>query len=199
MFFIFSIADSNCNDREINDFINFLIKSHKNHIFNYIASIIYLKSSDEISYCLNGVFIAAAQNYNKLKNFNDCLSWLLNVARNITITENRKYITRTKHHVYIDSLECERIIIDITDISSNPEEIVINEMISEQYEEEDKAGEILRSLTPEERELRQLKFVEKLKDATIAEKLNMPVNTIKTKLRRLKIKIKNMVYSENCK
>lgn len=195
LMFLFLLDDK---DKKRNEFIDVLIEKYNKQIYNHIYSMIYLKSKDEINYCLNGIYIAAFKNYNKIKNYKDLLPWLLRVAANITITENRKYMIRGKHQVHINS-ETEDLINNIPDSSISTDEKVVNEIVYNDYIKNNRADEILSSLSPEELKLYKLKYDEKLADAEIAVIMNIPLNTVKTKIRRLRNKIERMVYDENDK
>lgn len=198
MFIFFSLFGNSSDDKgkQRDEFINSLAKRYKRQLFNKIYSMIYWKSKDEILYCLNGVYIAAFNNYEKLKEYDDCLMWLMNVAEKITITQNRKYARYAKHNVRIDS-ETQEMVHNIPDSSANIDERVVNDMVYNEYVKNNRVEEILTSLSPEERELRRLKFIENLTDAEIAAELHMPLNTAKTKIRRLKEKVEHMVYDES--
>ena len=170
--FLFSIngKKNNSSGQELND----ICEKYYIDIYKYCAARLDISYAEDIT---NEVFELLCQKWQNLENKN-YKSWLYKTADNFIKNFHKKHKRRIEKEMYIDD--------SITDIFSYEQnfEIISDEEI-EKYKDE-----ILKILTERERQLFDMKYIEKLSIAQIGEILHISKNNVKQRLYRLREKIK---------
>jgi RNA polymerase sigma-70 factor (ECF subfamily) len=96
------------------------------------------------------------------------VTWIFTIARNLRIDQFRRQSNRP-----YEDLE------DVSLASDEPSSTVI----VEQREIVDRVGLALKTLTPDQQEVVRLSFIHDLPHAQIAEKIGIPLGTVKSRLR----------------
>lgn len=148
-----------------------IISAYQKPLVNFIMSLSSSKEdAEDISQeCFHRAFIALAQ-YDPKYAFS---TWLYSIARNACIDHYRKNINYSN----IISME-EKDFMDEGELCSSPEDEMIH---NQSYESLIKIIECMES---HYREVAELRFVKDFPYEEIAIKLNIPVNTVKTRLHR---------------
>ncbi len=150
-------------------------------LFNYCLS--RLDGSREAADdCVQETFIVF---YNKLldgEDFENPRAFLYRTADNFVKRQKQKNASDLQHHVPLD---------DVTDIGVNDEYLSRLNLID--YEECAKI--LINLLTDEEKQIYDLRYIQKIGVEEIADKLGISRPAASMRLMRLRNKIKNMVYS----
>ena len=96
------------------------------------------------------------------------VTWIFTIARNLRIDQFRRQSNRPYEHLETVSLE-----------SDEP----IGSVLVEQREIVDRVGVALKALSPEQQEVVRLSFIYDLPHAQIAERIGIPLGTVKSRLR----------------
>lgn len=95
-------------------------------------------------------------------------SWIFTIARNVRVDAYRK---------------SNRPAFDPNDPAFVPDEITPADVTMEMDQEAERLREAMAQLPPEQVELLKLSFYEEASHSTIAEKLNLPLGTVKSRIR----------------
>lgn len=96
------------------------------------------------------------------------VTWIFTIARNLRIDQFRRQSNKPYEDLETVSLE-----------SDEPS----GSVLMEQREIVDRVGTALKTLTPEQQEVVRLSFIHDLPHAQIAEKIGIPLGTVKSRLR----------------
>lgn len=139
---------------------------------NAVRSMLNCRSAAMADDILQETFIKAYLNLDKFNPLYSFPGWLLIIARNLAIDHTRK-ASRLDPALSVDAQTAV-----IASLAPNPEEEAINNQSRRNLER------ALEKLTPSYREVLYLRFWSDLSYETIAEKLNLPLGTVKTKIHR---------------
>lgn len=132
----------------------------------YFFVLRYIKLEADAEEIVQEVFIKIWENRNKIDVYSSFESYLFTIAYNTTISLFRKRLTEKKYLEHLNSLQQLENSSEITD------EIHFNEL-------NNKVQTLLNKLTPRQQEIFHLSREEGLSNETIAQKLNISINTVK--------------------
>lgn len=164
-----------------------LYNKYKNLLFGLIVSI--LKNREEAEDCLQEVFTQAWEKANQFDaSRGKVYTFLVTMARN-------KAIDRTRSRAYKDSEKEDHIINDFTltleGKSKNPHE----EM---EFSERAKlVRNALNQLSEKERKVLYVSYFNGMSQTEISEKLDIPLGTVKYRMRQGMIKLRDMLVPDN--
>jgi len=142
-------------------------------IYKYCAARVDMLYAEDIA---NDVFLLFCQKWQKLEDIN-YKSWLYETAQNLIKNHYKMLKRKTKNETHIDDSVAENL--------SYEENF---ENIGEDKTEERK-NEIINSLTERDRQLYEMKYVEKMPNNQIRETLSLSEDALEKRLYRLKQKI----------
>ena len=165
--------------QEIADENKEAFKTLYNRYIRQVYSYIYKltkdnKLSEEIA---NDVFFDVWNGASKFQGKSKVLTWIFGIAHNKTMNEFRK-----KKDIAVDPEEFNKEV--STDMGT--EELIMKKDRDEQMKT------ALDQLTPEHRTVVELTFLQGLSYSEIAEIMNCPVNTVKTRMHYAKEKLKDI-------
>ena len=150
-------------------YFNELIERYKDKIFNFVIR--YLSSREDSEDITEDIFIKVYFKIDKFdKNKGSFKTWLFKIAKNT---------------IYNKLKERKMVKISYDDIYSDKEDIDLN------IENNEIIQNAINKLKKDQKTIILLYYMEGLKYREIAKTLNMPENTIKTKIRRAKEILKN--------
>jgi len=172
-------------------FVIFTQSSFKKEIKKELYDFIWKHYSKKISFYISNLISSSHPNfedlvqevmikiYNNLHTFNPIHSfkaWLYTIARNhcIDFIKNKSNKTHSSREIEFDQIYAE----------NNPEEIIIQDDLLS------KIDQFMNSLDGTDREIAYLKLYENLKYQHISRIMDMNVNTVKSKVRSIKQKIR---------
>ncbi len=164
-----------------------LYNVYKNLLFGLILSI--LKNREEAEDCLQEVFTQAWEKADKFDAARgNVYSFLVTMARN-------KAIDRTRSRAFKDAHKEDHIINDFTltpeSDENNPHENL------ELRERANKLKAALKRLSDKERQVLYVAYYNGLSQSEIAEKMEIPLGTVKYRMRQGMLKLKEMLISED--
>ncbi|MDR2286994.1 MAG: sigma-70 family RNA polymerase sigma factor [Prevotellaceae bacterium] len=165
-----------------------LLSRYRDNIFYYILRMVGDKThADDLTL---ESFDKAFQNLHKYDEQYAFSTWLYKIAKNCTIDFVRKRKLNSLHINY-GSDEDESSINESALYSSapNPEESMI------QQQEELKLMNFIESMKPRYRKLIELRYINEYAYEEIAEELNIPLGTVKTRLFRAKNILAEMILT----
>ncbi len=164
--------------------IEALYKEYRNIIYLKIKSQCFSKKQEDIEDCISQTFFIALENGEELKVHPNPKAYLLKTAANVTRNFNHKYNK--------DLLKTKPIDDDIISPVS-VEEQVDEKMTVEKIYRRNIYRNIMNDLTPEQKELYFLYFMEEKSSAEIASLMNEKNGTIRMRISRLRFSIINKV------
>ena len=169
------------------DALRKLYNVYKNLLFGLILSI--LKNREEAEDCLQEVFTQAWEKADKFDAARgNVYSFLVTMARN-------KAIDRTRSRAFKDAHKEDHIINDFTltpeSDENNPHENL------ELRERANKLKAALKRLSVKERQVLYVAYYNGLSQSEIAEKMEIPLGTVKYRMRQGMLKLKEMLISED--
>jgi RNA polymerase sigma-70 factor (ECF subfamily) len=166
-----------------------LVQLHENAVFALIVRIV--GSCEEAEELTQDVFLKAYSNLHKFKQHSSFSTWLYRIARNTAFDHLSKH-DREKNNMPTTSLND-----DITELKElpatmhNPEEDIIKQ------QEYDKWLTNIEKLKEDYKIVAKMNLIDNFGYKEIADALDMPINTVKTKIRRAKNQLlKMMDYSD---
>ncbi|MCC5941260.1 MAG: sigma-70 family RNA polymerase sigma factor [Balneolaceae bacterium] len=169
------------------DALKKLYQRYKNLLFGLILSI--LKNRQEAEDCLQEVFTQAWEKSDRFDaSKGNVYSFLVTMARN-------KAIDRTRSRAFKDAGKEDHIINDFTltpeSDGNNPHENL------ELAERAQKVKEALKKLNKNERQVLYVSYYNGLSQSEISDKMNIPLGTVKYRMRQGMIKLKEMLLTED--
>lgn len=166
-----------------------LYNKYKNLLFGLIVSI--LKNREEAEDCLQEVFTQAWEKADKFdESRGKVYTFLVTMARN-------KAIDRTRSRAFKDSAKEDHIVND-SDFSltlesefNNPHENM------ELTERANKVRNALNQLNSKERKILYISYFNGMSQSEISDKLNIPLGTVKYRMRQGMIKLREMLVTDD--
>ncbi len=121
---------------------------------------------------------------------NNVYTWLITIARNKAIDQLRRLKNKEETEIYDDKYEEEFI---LTKLSPEIESLDLEQVLNKR----DRIKEILASLTDAQRYVLELSYYEGMGEKEIAEKLKIPLPTVKSKLQLAMNIIRQKLSEEN--
>ncbi len=135
--------------------------------------------------CFGDLCLIVCQKAETLLNHENPSAWVVVAARNAAINMARKIATKANNTAE-------------KEVSDSPcEEMGYEDVIFKVWLENNSIEKLLSILTPHEREIYNLVYIEKLTSKQVAEKLNISASTVRTTSITIKTKIKNAINTYN--
>jgi RNA polymerase sigma-70 factor (ECF subfamily) len=166
-----------------------LLSRYKDNIFYYILRMVGDKThANDLTL---ETFDKAFQNLDKYSEQYAFSTWLYKIAKNCTIDFIRRRKLNSLHINYGPDEESSINENTLYSGTPNPEENMI------QQQEESKLMRYIESLKPKYRTLIELRYIKEYAYEEIAEELNIPIGTVKTRLFRAKNALAEMILSSS--
>lgn len=164
-----------------------LIRKYQNRLFNGMVHI--LRSEPEAEDVVQDAFVLAFTKLESFKGNSAFFTWLYRIGYNVAITR----IRRRKSTVSIEGKD-ERGRLDFPDKGPSPADRL------EQHEQADQLRLALDRLSDEHRSILVLREMEELDYDAIAEILNLPIGTVRSRLHRARTQLREqleIIMNEN--
>ena len=162
-----------------------LVRQYQNRLFNSIYRIV--DNAEDAADVVQDAFLNAYQSLYSFKGDSEFFTWLYRIAFNLAITLKRK----KKAILSFEWAGDDKSGLDPKDESefSQPGDLL------ERQEEDANLQAALQKLSPEHRSVIVLKDIEGQKYEEIAEILDVPIGTIRSRLHRARVELKEILSS----
>ncbi len=160
-----------------------LVRRYQDRLYNTVYRL--LGNSEDAQDVVQESFISAYQSLDSFKGDAKFFTWLYRIAMNAAISLKRKkkatvsLETGSKHDLAIDPLD--------QSLDNQPGDAM------ERQEEEDRLQAALDKLSPEHKSVIVLKDIEDMKYEEIAEVLEVPIGTIRSRLHRARLELRDLL------
>jgi RNA polymerase sigma-70 factor (ECF subfamily) len=163
-----------------------LVRRYQDRLFNTVYRL--LDNADDANDVVQESFVSAYQSLDSFKGDAQFFTWLYRIAMNAAISLKR----RRKVAVSIETGSKGDLSIDPPDesVDTQPDELL------QRQEEEDRLRSAMNKLSPEHRAVLILKDIEGQKYEMIAEILEVPIGTIRSRLHRARMELKDLLEKE---
>jgi len=163
-----------------------LVRRYQDRLFNTVYRLV--DNADDAADVVQEAFISAYQSLESFKGDSQFFTWLYRIAMNAAISLKRK----RKAAISIETGSKGDLSIDPID------ETAFNQPgdLLEQREEEAQLLDALNKLSPEHKAVLILKDIEGQKYEEIAEILQVPVGTIRSRLHRARVELRELMQRE---
>jgi RNA polymerase sigma-70 factor (ECF subfamily) len=160
-----------------------LVRRYQDRLYNTVFRL--LGNTEDAQDVIQDSFISAYQSLNSFKGDSLFFTWLYRIAMNAAISLKRKKRTA----VSLDSGSKLDIVIDPLDqsLDNQPGDAL------ERHEDECRLQEALDRLSAEHRTVIVLKDIDELKYEEIAEIVGVPVGTIRSRLHRARLELRDLL------
>ena len=159
-----------------------LVSRYQARLYN--AALRLVQSPDDAADVVQDAFLSAFQALHTFKGDAEFFTWLYRIAFNTAISLKRKKRPAV-------SLETHKSEAGID--PDDPSEYVKPGAALERTEDERQLGDAIARLSPEHREVLLLKDIEGLKYEDIAELLGVPIGTIRSRLHRARLELRDLL------
>ena len=164
-----------------------LVRRYQDRLFNTVLRL--LDNPEDAKDVVQEAFINAYQNLNGFKGDSLFFTWLYRIAMNAAISYKRKQ----RVTISIETGSKSELVIDPVDESvfSQPEAALVRQ------EEEAKLQAAISKLSAEHRAVLILKDIEGQKYEDIAEIMEVPIGTVRSRLHRARLELKELLPDED--
>ena len=169
----------------MDDLISELYTELRGYLVTLIRNRLYAGCPEDYVYdCLNDVFEIALRKQFDSNFQRNPRGWLTIAAKNVVDNYNRKTVNRLNYYQF----DC--------DMDRIPKEHDMIEDLAYQISLENNIfGQLKSYLSESDRQLYIMRFEKKMTPRAIAEELHVPINTVHTRLSRLKTRIIQFIYA----
>jgi RNA polymerase sigma-70 factor (ECF subfamily) len=164
-----------------------LVRRYQDRLYNALFRV--LNNAEDAADVVQEAFLNAYQSLNSFKGDSEFYTWLYRIAFNAAITLKRKKRSLLSLDWSRDDEETTNEPFDDS-LYTSPSEAM------ERSEDEAKLQEALNRLSPEHRVVLVLKEIEGQKYEEIAEILDVPIGTIRSRLHRARAELKDLLCPE---
>lgn len=169
-----------------------LVTRYQARLFN--AALRLVQSPDDAADVVQDAFLSAYQSLHSFKGDAEFFTWLYRIAFNTAISFKRK----KRPTVGLELQNSQRGEAAETSIDpDDPSEYVKPGAALERTEDERQLGLAIDRLSPEHREVLLLKDIDGLKYEVIAELLKVPIGTIRSRLHRARLELRDLLVPED--
>ncbi|HYT91223.1 MAG TPA: sigma-70 family RNA polymerase sigma factor [Gemmataceae bacterium] len=162
-----------------------LVCRYQDRLFNTVYRL--LDSAEDAQDVVQEAFLSAYQSLDSFKGDSQFYTWLYRIAFNTAISLKRKQRVVLSLHTARDEGDIEPL--DASELSQ-PEHAL------EKAEEERRIQHALNRLSPEHRAVLIMKDMEGQKYETMAEALQVPIGTIRSRLHRARLELRELLRQE---
>jgi RNA polymerase sigma-70 factor (ECF subfamily) len=159
-----------------------LVTRYQARLFN--AALRLVQSTDDAADVVQDAFLNAFQSLHTFKGDAEFFTWLYRIAFNTAISLKRKKRPAVSLEAHTGEAGID---------PDDPSEYVKPGAALERTEEERQLAEAIGRLSPEHREVLLLKDIEGLKYEDIAELLGVPIGTIRSRLHRARLELRELL------
>lgn len=161
-----------------------LVRRYQDRLFNTVYRLV--DSAEDAQDVVQEAFLHAYQSLDRFKRDSQFFTWLYRIAVNLAISLKRKQRTAVRWH---GDREGQRSVPEPFDASelSQPDQAL------ERADEERRIQAALNRLSPEHRAVLILKDLEDQKYETMAEILQLPIGTIRSRLHRARLELREVL------
>lgn len=165
-----------------------LVRRYQDRLYNTVYRL--LDNAEDAQDVVQETFIHAYQSLDSFKGEAQFFTWLYRIAVNAAISQRRK-------HRFVLSIEAGRTPTGEGGIDpADPSEFSQPGHALEQAEQGRRVQEALNKLSPEHRTVLVLKDIESQKYETMADILGVPVGTIRSRLHRARLELRELLEQE---
>ena len=161
-----------------------LVRRHQDRLFNTVFRLV--DSAEDAQDVVQEAFLHAYQSLDRFKGDSQFFTWLYRIAVNSAISLKRKQRATVRLHA---DREGQGSVAEPPDMSefSQPHQAL------ERVDEEQRIQAALNRLSPEHRAVLILKDLEEQKYETMAEILQVPIGTIRSRLHRARLELREVL------
>lgn len=159
-----------------------LVARYQHRLYN--ATIRLVHNPEDAADVVQEAFLNAYQSLDSFKGDSEFFTWLYRIAFNAAVSHKRKQ----KLMLSLDSSHG-----DSSHDPDDPSEFVRPGLALEKSEEEAQLRTALARLSPEHRDVLVMKDLESLKYEVIAELLQVPIGTIRSRLHRARLELRTLL------
>jgi RNA polymerase sigma-70 factor (ECF subfamily) len=163
-----------------------LVRRYQERLFNTVAR--HLDNEADAYDVVQETFFSAYQSLSSFKGESQFFTWLYRIAHNTAISMKRKQKVVLSIHAGPNG---EHGVDPLDESEGNKPGYAI-----ERAEEDRRVQEALSRLSPEHREVLILKDMEDLKYEDIAEMLGVPIGTVRSRLHRARLELKDLLHGD---
>ena len=151
-----------------------LVMRYNENLINFIS--IYITVKEDAEDIMQESFKRAFNSLDKYDDKYAFSTWLYNIAKNAAIDHYR----RSKNTPSSSTLEVESDMLNSPIIDDSPEDnLIMNQTVEEILSN-------IEKLSPKYKRVAQLRFIQEYAYEEIAKELNLPINTVRTRIKRVK-------------
>ena len=151
-----------------------LVMRYNENLINFIS--IYITVKEDAEDIMQESFKRAFNSLDKYDDKYAFSTWLYNIAKNAAIDHYR----RSKNTPSSSALEVESDLLNSPIIDDSPEDnLIMNQTVEEILSN-------IEKLSPKYKRVAQLRFIQEYAYEEIAKELNLPINTVRTRIKRAK-------------
>jgi RNA polymerase sigma-70 factor (ECF subfamily) len=163
-----------------------LVCRYQDRLFNTVCRL--LDNAEDAQDVVQDAFLNAYQSLDSFKGDSQFYTWLYRIAFNTAISHKRKQrVVLSLHNPRADGADVDPI--DASEFSQ-PEHAL------QRAEEERRIQQALNRLSPEHRAVLIMKDMEGQKYETMAEVLEVPIGTIRSRLHRARLELRELLHQE---
>lgn len=173
------IGDAECVkrvQRGDTDFFEVLVRRHQKAIFNLVYRL--LGDYDEAAEAAQEVFLSAYKSIGQFRGEANFSTWLYRIGLNHASTRRKSLNSMHQHHIPLDNTEV------IADSAVDPAKNVEHKEIQQRVQQ------ALNRLDPEDARIILLRDLQDVTYEEVAEMLDIPVGTVKSRLHRARQALK---------
>jgi RNA polymerase sigma-70 factor, ECF subfamily len=159
-----------------------LVRRYQDRLFNAVYRVV--ENADDAADVVQDAFINAYQSLNSFKGDSEFFTWLYRIAFNAAISLRRK----RKVVLRLDGVDGEK-----GAEPADPSDLVRPGLALERAEEDAQLLAALNRLSPEHRAVLVLKDLEEQKYEEIAEILDVPIGTVRSRLHRARLELRDLL------
>lgn len=163
-----------------------LVRRYQDRLYNVVYRLV--ENAEDAQDVLQEAFLSAYQSLGRFKGDSLFFTWLYRIAVNAAISQKRK-------HRVVLSIEVNREGLPSNEPADASEFSQPGHAL-EQFEEERRIQQALSRLSPEHRVVLVLKDMEGQKYEDMAEVLNVPIGTIRSRLHRARLELREILEKE---
>ncbi len=162
-----------------------LVERHQERLFNILLRV--LGNADDASDVLQDAFVKAYTKLDSFRGSSKFFTWMYRVALNLACSHHRK-TRRRRTETSIDAMKS-NVGQEPIDLDGSPDERML------QAEQAEAVQVALLQLSDEHRQILVLREMEDCSYETIAEILEVPVGTVRSRLYRARLQMKDLLAS----
>jgi RNA polymerase sigma-70 factor, ECF subfamily len=167
-----------------------LVRRYQDRLFNTVFRLV--DNAEDAQDVVQDAFLNAYLSLDRFKGHSQFFTWLYRIAVNTAISLKRKQRSTVSIHAKVDVQGRHTEPLDSSEFNHPGQHL-------ERMEEEQRIQEALNRLSPDHRTVLILKDMEDQKYETIAEILEVPIGTVRSRLHRARLELRMVLLNEELK